>query len=102
MHPHDREPRLGRSQAAQQCAEAIEAFLDGQRDVELRRKLATEHADAATGQVLHPRSALIAGRPQAVATNPDGHFQLFRVGDAVSSRNIHAAIYDSLRLCKDL
>ena len=29
-------------------------------------------------------------------------FQLFCVGDAVSSRNIHAAIYDSLRLCKDL
>eukprot|EP01062_Namystynia_karyoxenos_P027409 TRINITY_DN21035_c0_g1_i1.p1 TRINITY_DN21035_c0_g1~~TRINITY_DN21035_c0_g1_i1.p1 ORF type:complete len:763 (+),score=226.92 TRINITY_DN21035_c0_g1_i1:85-2289(+) len=29
-------------------------------------------------------------------------FQLFRVGDAVASRNIHAAIYDSLRLCKDL
>jgi NADPH-dependent 2,4-dienoyl-CoA reductase/sulfur reductase-like enzyme len=46
--------------------------------------------------------ALIAGRPQQVATNPDGRFQLFRVGDAVSSRNIHAAIYDALRLCKDL
>ncbi|MBY8976874.1 NADH:flavin oxidoreductase [Rhodobacteraceae bacterium NNCM2] len=29
-------------------------------------------------------------------------FQLFCVGDAVSSRNIHAAIYDSLRLCKSL
>ena len=46
--------------------------------------------------------ALIAGRPQAVAGNPDGHFQLFRIGDAVASRNIHAAIYDALRLCKDL
>ncbi|MEM8842945.1 MAG: FAD-dependent oxidoreductase, partial [Pseudomonadota bacterium] len=29
-------------------------------------------------------------------------FQLFCIGDAVSSRNIHAAIYDALRLCKDL
>jgi pyruvate/2-oxoglutarate dehydrogenase complex dihydrolipoamide dehydrogenase (E3) component len=29
-------------------------------------------------------------------------FQLFAIGDAVSSRNIHAAIYDALRLCKDL
>ena len=46
--------------------------------------------------------ALIAGRPQAVASNPDGAFMLFRVGDAVASRNIHAAIYDSLRLCKEL
>ena len=25
---------------------------------------------------------------------------LFRVGDAVASRSIHAAIYDALRLCK--
>jgi hypothetical protein len=45
--------------------------------------------------------ALLAGRPQALAPNPAGTFQLFRVGDAVTSRNIHAAIYDSLRLCKD-
>ncbi len=36
-----------------------------------------------------------------MVNNPDGRFQLFRVGDAVASRNIHAAIYDSLRLCKD-
>jgi len=43
--------------------------------------------------------ALIAVRPQEVATNPDGKFRLFRIGDAVSSRNIHAAIYDALRLC---
>jgi len=42
--------------------------------------------------------ALIAGRPQTVATNPDGAFQLFRIGDAVSARNIHAAIHDALRL----
>lgn len=43
--------------------------------------------------------ALIAGRPQNLISNPEGQYQLFRVGDAVSSRNIHAAIYDSLRLC---
>jgi len=46
--------------------------------------------------------ALLAGRPQTVATNPDGAFQLFRIGDAVASRNIHAAVYDALRLVKDL
>jgi hypothetical protein len=43
--------------------------------------------------------ALINLRPQAIAVHPEGTFQLFRVGDAVASRNIHAAIYDSLRLC---
>lgn len=52
------------------------------------------------GEVDH--AALIAGRAQAVQRNPEGRFQLFRIGDAVSSRNIHAAIYDALRLVKDL
>jgi N-methyl-L-proline demethylase len=46
--------------------------------------------------------ALLAGTPQSKVNNPDGGYQLFRVGDAVASRNIHAAIYDSLRLCKEL
>jgi 2,4-dienoyl-CoA reductase-like NADH-dependent reductase (Old Yellow Enzyme family) len=43
--------------------------------------------------------ALLQGSPQRLSTNPDGAYQLFRIGDAVSSRNIHAAIYDALRLC---
>ena len=34
--------------------------------------------------------------------NPDGAFLLARIGDAVASRNIHAAIYEALRLTKDL
>lgn len=42
---------------------------------------------------------LIDGVPQEVT---DGAFQLFRIGDAVSARNTHAAIYDALRLVKDL
>ena len=46
--------------------------------------------------------ALIDGRPQALVRNPHGRFQLFRIGDAVSARNTHAAIYDALRLVKDL
>jgi N-methyl-L-proline demethylase len=45
--------------------------------------------------------ALIAGQPQTIHANADGSFQLFRIGDAVASRNIHASIYDSFRLCKD-
>jgi 2,4-dienoyl-CoA reductase-like NADH-dependent reductase (Old Yellow Enzyme family)/thioredoxin reductase len=60
-------------------------------------------------------SALIAGHAQPVAHQPpswqtpalaslasSGEFQLFRIGDAVSARNTHAAIYDALRLVKDL
>ena len=48
------------------------------------------------------QSALINGRPQAITRNSDGGFQLFRIGDAVSARNTHAAIYDALRLMKDI
>ncbi len=46
--------------------------------------------------------AFIAGGKQTVASNPQGAFQLFRIGDAVEARNTHAAIYDALRLVKDL
>ena len=45
---------------------------------------------------------LIAGKPQIVQSNKGGKFQLFRIGDAISARNTHAAIYDALRLAKDL
>jgi hypothetical protein len=47
-------------------------------------------------------SDLIGGHAQAVASNPSGSYQLFRIGDAVAARNTHAAIYDALRLVKDL
>ena len=42
--------------------------------------------------------ALIEGREQTVQNNSEGTFQLFRIGDAISGRNIHAAIYDAMRL----
>ncbi|AMP13745.1 NADH:flavin oxidoreductase [Collimonas pratensis] len=46
---------------------------------------------------------LFAAEPQPALSEPlgDGRFLLFRVGDCISMHNIHAAIYDSLRLCKD-
>jgi 2,4-dienoyl-CoA reductase-like NADH-dependent reductase (Old Yellow Enzyme family) len=47
-------------------------------------------------------AALVSGGRQAVTRNPEGRFTLFRIGDAVASRNIHAAVYDGLRLAKDL
>ena len=42
--------------------------------------------------------ALLAGRAQPVGRG----FALYRIGDAVAARNTHAAIYDALRLVKDL
>ena len=52
------------------------------------------------GEISHDE--LIAGEPQSVVRNRDGKFQLFRIGDAVAARNTHAAIYDALRLAKDI
>ena len=49
----------------------------------------------------HPRP--VRGRTATGLAEPTGggRFLLFRVGDCVSMHNIHGAIYDSLRLCKD-
>jgi 2,4-dienoyl-CoA reductase-like NADH-dependent reductase (Old Yellow Enzyme family)/thioredoxin reductase len=46
--------------------------------------------------------ALLAGQPQRSAAPVAGTFELHRIGDAVASRNVHAAIYDALRLCMAL
>jgi N-methyl-L-proline demethylase len=45
--------------------------------------------------------ALLAGQSQPKGNGPPG-FQLYRIGDSVSARNTHAAIYDALRLMKDI
>ncbi len=44
--------------------------------------------------------ALLSGVAQSAPA--DDGFLLFRVGDAVASRNIHASIFDSRRLCQNL
>ena len=64
--------------------------------VELFDELAAQSVNRGRTDV----DALARGAPQPLG--PPGAFSLFRVGDAVTSRNIHAALYDSLRICKDL
>ena len=50
--------------------------------------------------------AMLNARPQRQGQhsvrNAGGAFELYRIGDAVASRNIHAAVYDALRLVKDM
>lgn len=46
--------------------------------------------------------ALYASAAQPILTEQPNGMILWRLGDAVSQRNIHAAIFDALRLCKDL
>ncbi|SFJ23020.1 Pyridine nucleotide-disulphide oxidoreductase [Phyllobacterium sp. CL33Tsu] len=57
-------------------------------------------ASSNLGEVSHDQ--LLDGEPQSVMRNPQGNFQLFRIGDAVAARNTHAAIYDALRIAKDI
>ena len=45
---------------------------------------------------------LLARRPQTAVRNRDGTYQLFRIGDAVAGRNVHAAILDAARLCQEI
>ncbi len=44
-------------------------------------------------------AALIARRPPLPMKDEAARFDLLRIGDAVESRNIHAAVYDALRYC---
>jgi pyruvate/2-oxoglutarate dehydrogenase complex dihydrolipoamide dehydrogenase (E3) component len=61
---------------------------------------ALKHDSRNLGEVDH--DALIGNRPQQLVRNAEGAYTLFRIGDAVASRNIHAAVYEALRLAKDL
>ena len=92
-------------------------FWNEYADTEVERTVDTvvvEHGTLPADEVYHELKAgsrnggavdleaLAQGRLVDVVSNPEGGYALYRVGDAVSSRNIHAAIYDSLRLCKNL
>lgn len=46
--------------------------------------------------------ALINGKSQTSIRNPDGKFQLFRIGDAITSRGIHSAILDASRISRGI
>jgi hypothetical protein len=42
--------------------------------------------------------AMVAG-PHPLREKPESGFELHRIGDAVASRSVHAAMLDALRLC---
>jgi pyruvate/2-oxoglutarate dehydrogenase complex dihydrolipoamide dehydrogenase (E3) component len=55
---------------------------------------------ASTNDGVTDPDRLLQNLPQDVTVNPDGGFRLFRIGDAVASRNVHAAMLDARRLCQ--
>jgi NADPH-dependent 2,4-dienoyl-CoA reductase/sulfur reductase-like enzyme len=85
-------------------------YAPGWRDERRVDRVVVEHGTAANDglyRALKPDSrnlgavdygALIAGTGEILPErNPAGAFRLYRIGDAVASRNIHAAIHDALR-----
>lgn len=48
------------------------------------------------------QAAMVEGGNPLKATRPEGKYLLARLGDATAGRNIHAALYDALRICKDV
>jgi 2,4-dienoyl-CoA reductase-like NADH-dependent reductase (Old Yellow Enzyme family)/thioredoxin reductase len=48
----------------------------------------------------YDHESLVALQPQPMDENPEGSYQLFRIGDALAARDIHAAILDANRLCR--
>jgi 2,4-dienoyl-CoA reductase-like NADH-dependent reductase (Old Yellow Enzyme family) len=65
---------------------------------ELYRKMRDSAANAGVTDL----ATLLAGHAQPRSINPQAPFELHRVGDAVASRNVHAAVLDSFRLCAAL
>jgi hypothetical protein len=48
------------------------------------------------------QQAFVALRPQTIVANPGGAFDLYRIGDALASRNVHASIFEATRLVRAL
>ena len=84
-------------------------FAEGWQATRLVDQVVVEHGTAPLDELyltLKPLSAntgaidyerLIAGGDIFPHRNPAGSFILYRIGDAVASRNIHAAVYDGMR-----
>ena len=80
----------------EEVADAVVADLGTVSSTELFDELVPEARNL--GEVDH--DALIAVHPQPTDANPDGRFALFRIGDALAPRDIHAALLDANRLCR--
>ena len=86
--------------------------LTGEREVRQTDQFVVEHGTTPVDEVfraLIPGSAngggtdmdaLLEGQPQP--QDDESRYQLFRIGDALASRNIHAAVLDAFRLCRVL
>ena len=119
---------LARQGVSFRCFQDIDSVhqAGNQKDVVLRHVLTgektrlrvdhvvIEHGATPNDQLFHDLKAGSRNRGQADQTAMvEGHFPLIapeegdgyllaRIGDAIAGRNIHAALYDALRICKDI
>lgn len=61
-----------------------------------------ELQEASINQGVFDLEAFSKGTLIPARLNENGRYELYRIGDAVASRDIHAAMYDAMRVCKDL
>jgi NADPH-dependent 2,4-dienoyl-CoA reductase/sulfur reductase-like enzyme len=88
--------------------------MSGQADERLSDQVVVEHGTVPLDDLYTELKAgscnngsvdmerLLAGQPQNSSSQRRNGYELYRVGDAVSCRDIHGAILDSLRLCRAL
>ena len=101
-------------QSGQQLRSTLRNELTGQVDQRLTDQVVVEHGTVPHDGLYEELRAgscnngsvdldrLLAGQPQTSPTERGNGYELYRVGDAVSCRDIHCAILDSLRLCRVL
>jgi len=101
-------------QSGQLLRSTFQNELTGQVDERLTEQVVVEHGTVPLDGLYEELRAgscnngsvdmdrLLAGQPQTSPTERGNGYELYRVGDAVSCRDIHCAILDSLRLCRVL
>jgi hypothetical protein len=87
-----------RNIVSESLAERVTSQIVVERGTLPVTQLFDELREASSNRGVTDLDRLIKGEPQAPG-KCKGEFQLHRIGDAVSSRNIHSAMLDAVRLC---
>ncbi|MFF3372268.1 FAD-dependent oxidoreductase [Streptomyces sp. NPDC002680] len=91
-----------RNEYTGQCVERVVDQVVVEHGTRPNDDVYLELKDASTNLGEVDLDALVAVAPQQLSRNPDGRYQLYRIGDAVAGRDIHAAMYDARRLALSL
>ena len=99
------------SKDGNQLSVSFKNELTGDEEVRQVDQIVVEHGTLPADEIYHELrgasvndgvtdiAALLRGTPQPREVNTDSGFELHRIGDAVSRRNIHTAVLGALRLC---